>query len=173
MRQCKSNPAELNSELDYSDNKSVVADNSADTNEFEINDDIVLNPDPFRSREQSLEQEKNATESIKRKKHQLHTDNERDEIELQLMRNFNIQLIKKMKQDETPEIPDSVDCFLKSLGADLRSLPEIERVVACHEIRQVIYKYQLTNLQRNAQPALGSFLYDVLQSPTFPQQKHS
>ena len=98
LRQCKSNISEQNFELenDFSDTESVYIKNSADTTGFENNDDIMFSLDSPRSSAQRPEQEKEPTkESIKRKrKQQLHPD-ERKVIELQLMRNFSNQLIKK------------------------------------------------------------------------------
>ena len=48
---------------------------------------------------------------------------------------------------------DQIDCFLKPL-AHVRVSLEIEAIMACHEIRPVIYKHQMAHMQHQTMPTI-------------------
>ena len=72
-------------------------------------------------------------------------------MELQLINNFNNRLVSK--RNEAPAHEDQIECFLKSPRADIRMLWEVERIMVCHKIRQVIYKHQMAHIQHQTMPA--------------------
>ena len=71
-------------------------------------------------------------------------------MELQLINNFNNRLVSK--QNEAPAHEDQIECFLKSPRADIRMLREVERIMDCHKIGQVIYKHQMAHIQHQTMP---------------------
>lgn len=80
-----------------------------------------------------------------------HIPDKQGKIELQLINNFNNRLVSK--RNEAPAHEDQIECFLKSPRADIRMLWEVERIMVCHKIRQVIYKHQMAHIQHQTMPA--------------------
>lgn len=81
----------------------------------------------------------------KRRKQEVRED--REKMKIELMKNLNERLIRSNIIGTVPAANDPIDCFLNSLGADLRQLNKMERLLAIHEMRQVMYKYQFASLQ--------------------------
>ena len=79
------------------------------------------------------------------------------------MKNFNEQFVRSNAIGTVAAANDPIDCFLNSLGADLRQLSEMERLLAIHEMRQAMYKYEFASLQRKSVIACQS-------PPTFESQ---
>ena len=72
-------------------------------------------------------------------------------MQLQLIKTFNNCLVSKI--NGVPACEDQIDCFLKALACVRMSL-EIETIIACHEIRPVIYKQQMAHIQHQTMPTI-------------------
>ena len=69
------------------------------------------------------------------------------------MDDMELSLFKSIKKDicesnqESKKVEDGEDLFCKALAEDIKQLPIREKVMAKHEIRNVLFKYQMAALQ--------------------------
>ena len=78
-----------------------------------------------------------------------------EDMEFSLIKNLNERVSKKRKTgEETKE-----DLFCKSIAADLKDLPPYERCIAKNEIRNIMFKLQMSAMtkQQNPQPRVNSY----------------
>ena len=81
------------------------------------------------------------------------------------MDDMELSLIKSLKDDlkddkKVEKQLDSIDLFVRSLGADLRALNQREFFMAKHEIQNVVFKYQMARFGRDplcSPPSAGNF----------------
>ena len=75
-----------------------------------------------------------------------------EDMEFSLIKNLNERVSNKRKAEETKE-ESKEDLFCRSLAADLKDLPCYERCLARNEIRNVIFKYQMSVMNKQHQQA--------------------
>ena len=75
-----------------------------------------------------------------------------EDMEFSLIKNLNERVSNKRKAEETKE-ESKEDLFCRSLAADLKDLPCYERCLARNEIRNVVFKYQMSVMNKQHQQA--------------------
>jgi len=63
---------------------------------------------------------------------------------------------------------DSEDAFCQALSLDLKKLPYYERCMAKHEMRNVLYKHQMSLMERQMRPYMFNQNQTNAQSPIPP-----
>ena len=71
-------------------------------------------------------------------------ENLMEDMEFSLIKNLNDRISGKRKADDQTNEETNEDLFCKSLAADLKELPPYERCMAKNEMRNILFKYQMS-----------------------------
>jgi len=78
-----------------------------------------------------------------------------EEMEFSLISKINSRMSergKNEKEGNDKKEPDNEDIFCQALALDLKQLPIYERCIAKHELRNVLYKHQMSIMERQMRP---------------------
>lgn len=79
-----------------------------------------------------------------------------EEMEYSILRKINLRMNEQEKRRKTDKVElkelDSEDVFCQALSLDLKKLPYYERCMAKHEMQNVLYKHQMSLMERQMRP---------------------
>ncbi len=80
-----------------------------------------------------------------------------DEMELSVLKSIKNDICEKNKAKLVEKEDDAEDCFAKSIAHDLRGLGQREKCMAKNEIRNIIFKYQMSTFDGGQRSNFGGF----------------
>ena len=134
----------LDSSIETNNDKSCDDDDDYEDNGFNLGERHATDPN-------AKDLNVNPSKKIKRerRKSKENVKNSKDLEEIEIIKEFHEEIKAKQKYKEQSEF-DCENLFRSSFATELRDLVPILRHRAKHEIRNVIFKYQMENITYNA-----------------------